>query len=154
MDHSRLTSAILILCIIAYESAHRSSEAKRFLILSCGSRELNAEGKCDQIIGVGDDLELLINTSTQKVQVTQNSSPPIMLSDCNVVDVDNWDCKKNITITRDGVPELIKYVMHRGHLTESFVGHPPNFYESSVSGWRRFAVQYNILTTKQAQSFE
>jgi hypothetical protein len=98
--------------------------------------------KCQNILKVDQDQEILINTATQKVLIGR-----WLLAKCNVVDADNWECKEPFVGDSAHVFE-----MHRGHLTKSLTGgYPPNGYQSSVTG-RRLAVQYHVLSPAAAQS--
>jgi hypothetical protein len=144
MESSSIAPWVLLVAALIYGSARSPAETRSALLLDCGTIPLVVE-KCDNILKVDQDEEILINTTTQKVQIGG-----WLLAECNVVDADNWECKE--PFVGDAAH---RFEMHYGHLTKSLTGGPPpDGYQSSVTGWRRLAVQYHLLTPTQAQSYE
>lgn len=152
-----LAAACLSGCLPA-ANAHYVTELK------CGSASLDENHKCSNIQKVGSDFEILVNATTQKVQITITKNAgdwyvtSMILENCSVVDLNNWMCKDE-TRSKPGAPfqiEIINtYAMHRGHFYRSLTGGaPPHYYSSGVSGWRRLAMQNGFLTPEQAQAYE
>jgi hypothetical protein len=124
--------------------------------------------RCPKITGyVGTDLELLVSVESQRVQVTVLENVGIFavksffLNRCDAVDADNWTCDNSAysgeVITASVAPEIIsnRCGMHHGHYYHVYRARTqPDFYETSVSGWRRLGLKNGVLTPEQAYSYE
>jgi hypothetical protein len=129
-------------------------------VLRCEEEELDQNYRCQKIKKIGPDLEILINPTTQKVQITTMSDPgdwesqPVFLDNCSVVDEQNWNCK--IETKGTGFTIVDRYAMHHGHFYRSMKGtaSPMGYYSSSLSGWRHFAFKYGFLSAREAQLYE
>jgi hypothetical protein len=136
---------------------------RRMMLLKCGNTPLDQDYKCPNIVKKGSVMSLLVNPATQKVQLTVLESNAdftfntTTLEDCSVVDKDNWKCRENwITGAGDYKTTFnTTYGMVHGHFYHMLTSNrPPEFYSSSVGGWRLWMVDAGILNYEQAQQYE
>jgi hypothetical protein len=136
---------------------------RRITLLKCDQTPLDENFKCPNIVKKGSDLGVLVNASTQKVQITTLESngdffPGTRIyENCSVVDLNNWKCTEN-SATGSGQFKMTMnntYGMFRGHFYYTLESNqPPEYYTSSVGGWRRWMVEAGMLTYKQAQQYD
>jgi hypothetical protein len=134
--------------------------------ISCGSTPLTDAKKCANERTAGSEIEIIVNPTTQKVQisVTKNSGDyfnlrPSILDNCSVVDAQNWICSDDIRSAPAAnvvqIELIRKYGMHHGHYYHTLTGGPPpHYYTSSISGWRYWAYRTGILSLKAAEEYE
>ena len=127
----------LLLPLALAGCAPSNIQATRYLEVKCDGG-LDADKKCEKALLPGSELEVRVNLTTQKVQitVTENDSTrslkDIILDNCSVVDGSNWKCE-NVSKIFDE-PITMTYGAVRGRYYESLVHRtPPNFNTSSVS---------------------
>ena len=128
-------------------------------VLKCGGTPLDENFRCPIVQRQGSELSFLINPATQKVQLTVIESNgdflagQNILDNCSVVDSHNWKCTDRFG---NGQAQFVStYGMFRGHFYYTITSpDPPNYYSSSVGGWRRLAVKYGVMSIADAQKFE
>jgi len=112
----------------------------------------DASYNCTKVDRAGADLELIINPSAQKVQVsvTRNDGtwfvPIAMIMHCDVIDSDNWQCTSETT-------ERIKseFAMWHGRYFYSLTGGlPPDYYKAGISGLAYWAYHFGIFDLSTA----
>jgi hypothetical protein len=130
----------------------------------CGTEELDEHNKCNKIIGIGADFEVLVNTVTQKVQITVIRSDgnwfegSFLLEKCSVVNSENWKCV-NEQHSKPDAPFKIDLIstfgMTHGHFYRSLTGgEPPHFYSSSVRSWRKLLFSWGFLDLREAEKLD
>ena len=107
---------------------------------------------------LGAEVEIRVNTATQKVQITivKNDGnwfyKDYLLEHCSVVDASNWKCA-NEPIGKEGTPLYMvqEYGMSHGrYYTALTGGAPPNYYTSSISGLTFWALHFGFTTAPNA----
>lgn len=149
--------------IIGPETA--ASAGSTVMEIACGSNPLTDAKKCSDERTAGSELEIIVNPTTQKVQisVTKNSGKyfgniTTILEHCAVVDVSNWTCTDEIRSAPSAsiqIEMIEKYGMQHGHYYQTLTGgSPPHYCTSSISGWRYWAYRAGILNLKTAEEYE
>jgi hypothetical protein len=157
------TWTVAAFLIIAYN--HAANASSLIMEISCGSTPLTDAMKCADERTARSELEIIVNPTTQKVQisVTKNSGNyfnlrPTILDNCSVVDMSNWICTDEIRSAASASVqiELINhYGMHHGHYYQTLTGgSPPHYYTSSISGWRYWAYRAGFLSLKTAEEYD
>jgi hypothetical protein len=160
-----MRNCIILAAFIIIVSSPAANAGSLVMEISCGSTPLSDDKKCADTRTVASELEIIVNPSTQKVQisVTKNSGnyfnlSPTILDNCSVVDMQNWICSDELRSTPAASVqiELIrKYGMHHGHYYHTLTGGPPpHYYTSSISGWRHWAYRAGILSLKAAEEYD
>jgi hypothetical protein len=155
-----VASIILTIALVATASA-----GSRVMEIACGSTPLTDAKKCSDERTAGSELEIIVNPSTQKVQisVTKNSGKyfgdvTTVLEKCSVVDISNWICTDEIRSGPSATVkiELIeKYGMQHGHYYQTLTGGlPPHYYTSSISGWRYWGYRAGLLSLERAEEYD
>ena len=135
------------------------------LEIDCGTSPFTEQKKCAGERAAGAELEIIVNPSTQKVQisVTKNSghyfgNVSFFLEHCSVVDASNWLCKdenRSAPNAQVQIELMNEYGMHNGHYYHSLTGGlPPHYYHSSISGWRYWAYQIGLVDLDTAESYD
>lgn len=146
-------------------SATAASAGSTVMEIACGSIPFTDAKKCSDERTAGSELEIIVNPNTQKVQisVTKNSgnyfsNSTTILQHCSVVDVSNWICTdENRSAPGAAIQiELINsYGTQHGHYYHSLTGgSPPNYYTSSITGWRYWAYRLGLLSLTAAEQYD
>jgi hypothetical protein len=128
------------------------------LEIDCGTIPLTTDKKCAAESIVGSELGIIVNPTTQRVQITvsRNSgkyfeNASIIPEKCSIVDEHNWICS-------DGIPSVQmfkRYGMRHGHYYYELTGGaPPDYFTSSISGWRYWAYWLGAMTLRTAEAYE
>ncbi|WP_156380780.1 hypothetical protein [Pseudolabrys sp. Root1462] len=120
--------------------------------------------RCPNIKRTGAALSIRVNPVTQKIQVTTVESNgdwfpgTRILESCSVVDSENWVCATESKSAPEAAFKI--YVkstvgMFRGHLyTIVEGGAPPDYYSSSIGGWRLKLFEWGAIDRVLAQKLE
>lgn len=153
-----------ILTVIGLTSAANAGSA--VMEIACGSIPLiDDTKKCSDERTAGSELEIIVNPTTQKVQISviKNSgkyfsNSTTILEKCSVVDVSNWTCTDEIRSAPTAsiqIEMIKKYGMQHGHYYHTLTGgSPPHYYTSSISGWRYWAYRGGLLSLKEAEQYD
>jgi hypothetical protein len=155
----------MVVCsyFLLVSTAH--AETWKVMEIKCGTAPLTDAKKCNRDGEAGSELEIIVNPSTQKAQITVTknsgeyfSNVSIVPDSCSVIDGSNWICKDEIRSSPKASIqiEMIKtYGMRHGHyFYELTGGSPPNYYTSSISGWRYWAYRLGVLGLKSAELYD
>lgn len=136
---------------------------RRITLLKCDQTPLDGNYRCPRISRKGSEISLLVNPTTQKVQVTViepngDFFPGTWIyENCSVVDANNWKCTDRSTTGAGEFRMTMQTTraMFRGHFYYTLTSsQPPEYYTSSVGGWRRWLVEAGLLSYQQAQEYE
>lgn len=100
-------------------------------LLNCNNG-LTPNLTCKQIDHRGADIDILVNTATQRVLMSVTKQTPdtdIIYGGCNIVDADNWTCETPMNIG-----------MARGQYYQA-----GSLSASGVSGWKYWALQLHLI---------
>lgn len=161
----RATIWIIAAAFFSIGLATAASAGSTVMEIACGSTPLTDAKKCSDERTAGSELEIIVNPTTQKVQisVTKNSGKYFgnitsILERCSVVDASNWTCTDenrsapNATIQ---IELINKFGMQHGHYYHALTGGlPPHYFTSSISGWRYWAYRAGLLSLAVAEQYD
>jgi hypothetical protein len=154
-------AAALAFAVAPLAGCDNLSNTQTFYVLEvrCGDTGFDADKKCLDFARVGAELEVSVNTLTQKVQIsiTKNDRTwfvkDFILDNCSVVDARNWRCLKNVGNSSPPIAE--EYGMVRGQFYRSVSGSPtPESDISSLSGPKYWAWHYGLISLPAALAFD
>jgi hypothetical protein len=132
------------------------------LELKCANNTgFDDDQRCLKFERPGAELEITVNTNTQKVliSVVKNDGGWIVkdfvLDQCSVVTAETWKCQIGSEGGSSEFRYLTEYGMIHGRYYKSLTGGiPPNFYTSSISGLAYRAWQYGLISLPNAMKFD
>jgi hypothetical protein len=121
---------------------------------------LDQKKRCLEVDRPGAIMDVRVNSTTQAVQIViiKNDGnwldQSFILKSCNVVNTSNWECAQSSFGKRGSIAEGVEFIlvwgMFDGRLYRKFEGTPPNFYSSSISGWKYWAYKNSLIDLQAA----
>jgi hypothetical protein len=138
-----------------------SLSANHILEVKCETNTgFDQDKRCLRPVRTGADLEIRINATTQKVQISiiKNDGnwwvKDSMLENCSVIDATNWKCTMPWGSPRGPVYMLREYGMVRGQYYSSLTGGGgDDYYTSGISGLTYWALHYDLITLTDALKY-
>jgi hypothetical protein len=122
--------------------------------------EFDNDKLCLKAESLGAEVEIRVNTATQKVQITVVKNDgnwfykDYLLEHCSVVDRENWKCTgEAVGKPGDSYYMVREYGMSRGRYYTALTGSsPPDYYTSSISGLTFWALHYGFIDPRTAMA--
>jgi hypothetical protein len=129
-------------------------QVTHYLEVKCEA-DFDPDMKCQKALRPGAELEVRVNLTTQKVQITITKNDGswlakhLFLDTCSVIDGSNWKCENVIPAAIAPITQT--YAAIRGRFYHSVTSRvPPNYYSSSISGLALWAYHWQLITFEQA----